>query len=117
VLAEKASLDMAKVRIIPRESSGVPLGQTIGGAEVRITERPTDVAPSFCRECEQRDQVILSEARKAQRYRDALSAVAYEVDHVRKLIGESRTAQDQAAYAVAALSRLSALCEAMGVSS
>jgi hypothetical protein len=115
-LAEKGSLDMDKVRIIPRPSIGVPQGQTIGGAEVRISERDT-VPPSYCVECEKRDQVILSEARSAEGYKNGLRAVAYEVEHARKRIGESRTAQDQAAHAVSALSRLSALCEAMGVSS
>lgn len=107
---------MDNVLINPRRSMGVPAGQTIGGAEVRISERDTLSPPVRCEECEKRDEVIIAEAHMASRYRDALSAVAYEVAHVRQLIGETRTAQGQAAHAVAALSRLSALCEAMGVS-
>lgn len=107
---------MEKIRITPPASRGVPQGQTIGGAEVRISERDTLSPPVRCDECEKRDEVIIAEARTASRYRDALSAVAYEVAHVRKLIGETRTAQGQAAHAVAALSRLSALCDALGVS-
>ncbi len=153
MLAEKGSLDMDNVLINPRRSMGVPAGQTIGGAEVRISERDTLSPPVRCEECEKRDEVracaekdrrIATQAeaiaeltrrrdeleswhgdektwrvgaeQERTRYRDALSAVAYEVAHVRKLIGETRTAQGQAAHAVAALSRLSALCEAMGVS-
>jgi hypothetical protein len=104
---------MEKVRIKPRMSSGVPTGPTIGGAEVRIAERQTEPPPR-CEVCERRDEVILAEAREAQRYRDGLRAVAYEVEHSRKRIGESRTAQEQAAIAVSSLSLLAALCEALG---
>jgi hypothetical protein len=114
VLDERKGLDMAKVRINPRESSGVPLGQVVGGAEVRISDT---LAPPRCAECERRDEVILAEARQAARYKDGLSAVAYEVGHARALIGASVSAQNQAAHAIAVLSRLAALCEALGVPS